>query len=139
MGQAFDKGKTLKIIFQNMNHVVVPSVADQPEMRLREWRVIQRPTGYFYLIGFHLWSCRFRMTSEIAKLSFSEKRWTTASGRVYYTLTTPGTALTDTELRAIGVFHQIGIDLVDITEPIWRQMQRSESPSYLASNDSRET
>lgn len=68
----------------------VAQVAQEPELTIARWRVIETNAGTRHFVGMRLDDWTGRVSTGIAKFDPSTGRGTTESGRVYQLHSTPG-------------------------------------------------
>lgn len=99
-----------------------PSVAEQPSVQLREWRVIQTTDQHWYLLGLRAESTKLRMTTRIQSHDYQARTWTTESGRQYVTESAPGMLLSPELLSFAAQAHGLPGDITDVTDQVWEDM-----------------
>ena len=108
------------------DHVLVthaPTVAVQPTMELREWRVLEDMDAELLLIGLHVDSDRIRISTSVVAWDYSQRTWTTQSGRMYRTASPPGEFLTPERLAGIVLARGLRGPMVDWTDVVWAEME----------------
>jgi hypothetical protein len=100
-----------------------PSVQEQPSADLAFWRVIQDGIGLRHLFGYLPETTRCRMTTAIVEIDVVQRRWVTASGRVYRTHGEPGLEIEEDMLVRLASHHHLPGPTEDVTDPIWQAMQ----------------
>jgi hypothetical protein len=114
-----------------VNRRPAPSVEEQPDMQLIQWRVLISGSHHIHLIGFLLERPTIRLTTAV--LSLWEREAITSSGRHYTLVGEPGEdgeARALIELRAI----ELGPGWRDVTAFYWPM--RKDSGSCSSSQDS---
>lgn len=100
-----------------------PPIAVQPAMELREWRVLEDVDAELLLIGLHVDSDRFRISTPVLSWDYGQRTWTTQSGRVYWTVLPPGELLTPERIGEIVLARGLRGPMIDWTEVVWAEMK----------------
>lgn len=110
----------------HVNVVTAPSPDEQPVVHLSEWRVIHAADGHLYLFGLREGHDLVRMTTAIQSVDVQLRRWQTASGRHYFTYSSPGESLTPAVIGMFMLAHGLPGQFEDLTVCFWADKRRAE-------------
>lgn len=104
--------------FHFLNDRLAPSVASQPSVELRHWRILVRGNGDLHLVA-QMDSGSLRVTSKLHCMEVSHGIVRTESGRSYQLCTPPEE---DEQLRSLMELHALRNLMMisgDVSQAVW--------------------
>lgn len=100
----------------------VAKVAQEPEMTIARWRVIETDAGTRHFVGMRMDEWTGRVSTGIVKFDPATARGTTQSGRVYQLHSTPGSHPDADEVWHLWKKVNSVTTEKDVSREVWDQM-----------------